>query len=85
MQHEEFAERTAEHLEAVADAIEEEDRRIIGCDIVSTRANEMRVAARMVRDMAEVVRRAESGPSGEPRVETHPSKLGNDASILSTL
>ena len=84
MQHEEFAERTAERLEAVADAIEEEDRRI-GCDIVSTRANEMRVAARMVRDMAEVVRRAESGPSGEPRVETHPSKLGNDASILSIL
>jgi len=39
MQHKEFVERAAEHLEVVADTIEDEDRRI-GCDAVSVRANE---------------------------------------------
>lgn len=58
MQHEEFAERAAGRLEAVAAALDEEERRI-GHNHVSTRANEMRVAAHMIRDAAESVTRAE--------------------------
>jgi hypothetical protein len=68
MQHKEFAERAAEHLEVVADTIENEDRRI-GRDAVSVRANEMRVAARMVRDMAQAVTWAEDKSLAEPLVE----------------
>ena len=44
MRHEEFAERMAGRLEAVAAALDEEERRI-GRNPVSARANEMRVAA----------------------------------------
>ena len=58
MQHEEFAERLAGRLESVAAALKEEERRI-GHGSVSARANEMRVAAHMVRDASEVVTRAE--------------------------
>ncbi len=58
MQHEEFAERVAGRLESVAVALEEEERRI-GRGSVSARANEMRVAAHMIRDASEVVTRAE--------------------------
>ena len=58
MRHEEFAERLAGRLESVAAALEEEERRI-GRGSVSARANEMRVAAHMVRDASEVVTRAE--------------------------
>ena len=71
MQHKEFAERAAEHLGVVADAIEDEDRRI-GRDAVSVRANEMRVAARMVRDMAQAVTWAEDKSPAEPLVEDLP-------------
>jgi hypothetical protein len=45
-------------LEAVAAALDEEERRI-GRNPVSARANEMRVAAHMVRDASEAVTRAE--------------------------
>jgi len=58
MRHEEFAERVGGRLEAVAAALDEEDRRI-GRNSVSARANEMRVAAHMVRDASEAVTRAE--------------------------
>jgi len=58
MRHEEFAERVAGRLEAVAAALDEEERRI-GHNQVSTRANEMRVAAHMIRDASESVTRAE--------------------------
>ncbi len=58
MRHEEFAERMAGRLEAVAAALDEEERRI-GRNLVSARANEMRVAARMVRDASEAVTREE--------------------------
>lgn len=42
MRHEEFAERMAGRLEAVAAALDEEERRI-GRNPVSARANEMRL------------------------------------------
>jgi hypothetical protein len=83
MRHEELTERVAGRLETVA-AIEGEDRRM-GRGVARACANEMQAAARMVREMAQVVTRAENGPSGEPGVETRLSKLGNNASLLSTL
>ena len=58
MRHEESAERIAGRLEAVAAALDEEERRI-GRNPVSARANEMRVAAHMVRDASEAVTRTE--------------------------
>lgn len=64
MRHEEFTEWTAERLEAVADEIEEEDRRL-GDGVVSPRASEMRVAARMVRNMAHATTRTEDTPLAE--------------------
>ncbi len=64
MRHEEFAERLAGRLESVAAALEEEERRI-GRGSVSARANEMRVAAHMVRDASEVVTRAEERRAAE--------------------
>lgn len=68
MQHEEFAERVTERLEAVADAVEGRDRGL-GHGAVSVRANEIRVAARMVRDAALTVTRAEDGASPESPAE----------------
>ncbi len=62
MRHEQFAERMAERLEAVAAALDEEERRI-GRNPVSVRANEMRVAAHMVRGASEAVTRAEERQS----------------------
>lgn len=59
MRHDEFAARAADRLESTAAAIDEEERRI-GRVTVSSRANEMRVAARMIRDMSDSVSRAEA-------------------------
>lgn len=56
MQHEEFAERLAGRLESVAAALEVEER---GIGRGPARANEMRVAAHMIRDASELVSRAE--------------------------
>ena len=84
MRHEEFTEQAPGRLETVATAVEGEDRRIAR-GVARACANEMQAVARMMRDMAQVVSWAENGPSGEPRVETRLSKLGNNASILSTL
>lgn len=58
MRHDEFADRAASRLEFAAAAMDEEERGI-GHASVSARANEMRVAARMIRDMSEAVSRAE--------------------------
>jgi hypothetical protein len=58
MRHEESAERMAGRLGVVAAALDEEERRI-GRNPVSARANEMRVAAHMLRDASEAVTRAE--------------------------
>jgi hypothetical protein len=68
--HEEFAERAAVHLEAVADRIEAEAR-LAGEDLeAALRAGEMRVAARIVRDEAMAVSRGQLRPAedrGSPR------------------
>ena len=58
MRQDEFAERAARRLETVADRLEEESRRL-GVENGETlaRAQELRVAAFMVRDEAEVMAR----------------------------
>jgi hypothetical protein len=68
MKHEEFAKRTARRLEAVADHTEEETRRlgIYGeASGTKVRAQEMRVAAFLVREEALAVIQAET-PAGSP-------------------
>lgn len=65
MQHTQFAEWAAERLETVAAAVEDKERGGGHSErISSARANEMRVAAFMVRDMAQALTRAEN-PSPE--------------------
>src|SRR5215213_11834087 len=77
MNHEEFAQRAARRLEAVADRTEEETRRLgIDGEVSGTkaRAQEMRVAAFLVREEALAVsergrgtrRRFPEGPSRSP-------------------
>ncbi len=67
MQHEKFAKRAAERLEAEADRLEEKSQ-WMNLDVTVARANELRVAAHMVRDMAKVVTRAENEPPSEDSV-----------------
>jgi acyl-CoA reductase-like NAD-dependent aldehyde dehydrogenase len=74
VQHEKFAKRVAERLEAEADRLEENSQ-WMKRDVTAARANELRVAAHMVRDMAKVVRRAENGPPparGGPMMVANP-------------
>ncbi len=59
MLHAEFAERVARRLEAVADRLDEEGRRL-DLDTVSARANELRVAAHLVRNEAAAVTQEET-------------------------
>ena len=61
MQHEKFAKRVAERLKAEADRLEEKSQ-WMKLDVTAARANELRVAAHMVRDMAKAVTRAENEP-----------------------
>jgi adenylate kinase len=67
IRHEEFAERAAERLEAVADRLEEEGHRLGVHGAVSARAGEMRLAALLTREEARTVTRAESEPSVGPQ------------------
>ncbi len=60
MRHDHFAERAAKTLEEMAASLEKEDMRRVGRSITAMRANELRVAAHAVRDLSEVVARAES-------------------------
>lgn len=60
MRHERFAERTARHLEAMADELQEKGRRLEIDGRISARANEMRVAALVVRDVSAAVSQEES-------------------------
>jgi len=72
MQHEKFAKRVTERLKAEADRLEEKSQ-WMKHDVPAARANELRVAAHMVRDMAKAVTRAENGPSSEyPVVVANP-------------
>jgi hypothetical protein len=69
MEHEEFARRSARRLEAVADRTEEEARRLgIHGEASGTRARaqEMRVAALLVRQEALAVSEAEVPAVGSP-------------------
>ena len=58
MRHEEFAEQAARKLEYIAKATNE-DELPIGRGITAMRANELRVAARVVRDLSQVATRKE--------------------------
>ena len=62
MRHDEFAERAARSLEKIAAPLEEEDR-CVGRGVTAVRANELRVAARVVRDLSEAVSREERSSS----------------------
>ncbi len=62
MRHDKFAERAARSLEKIAAPLEEEDRRV-GRGVTAVRANELRVAARVVRDLSEAVSREERSSS----------------------
>jgi hypothetical protein len=65
--HEEFAHRAAGRLEEVADRIEGEARRLgIHGEASGTRAQEMRVAALLVREEALAVSESESPAPGSP-------------------
>ena len=69
MNHEEFAQRAARRLEAVADRTEEETRRLgIDGEVsgMRTQAQEMRVAAFLVREEALAVSEAEAPAAGSP-------------------
>jgi hypothetical protein len=58
MRHDEFAERAARCLEEIAAPLNEEVRRA-GPGITAVRANELRVAAHVVRDLSAAVSREE--------------------------
>ncbi len=67
MRHDEFAERAARRLEEMAAPLEEEDRRA-GRGMTAMRANELRVAAHVVRDLSEAVSRQEERGSSIRRL-----------------
>ena len=60
MRHDEFAELAARCLEEMAAPLEEGDRRS-GRGMTAVRANELRVAAHVVRDLSAAVSREERG------------------------
>ena len=53
MRHQDFAEQAARKLEGIAEAINEAQAPV-GGGITAMRANELRVAARVVRDLSQV-------------------------------
>ena len=67
MRHDEFAERAARRLEEIAAPLEEEDRRA-GRGITAGQANELRVAAHVVRDLSVAVSREERRGSSVNRL-----------------
>jgi hypothetical protein len=62
MRHEQFAEQASKALDEIAASLKEDDPRI-GCGITSMRANELRVAALVVRDLSDAVSRREKHAS----------------------
>ncbi len=62
MRHEEFAEQAARKLEDIAEAISE-DELPIGGVITAMRANELRVAARVVRVLSQAETKKEEAPA----------------------
>ena len=81
MKHEEFAQRAGRRLEAVADRLEGEGKRL-GIDgeasRITSRAQELRVAALMVRDESAAVVREEhrKAPHADGRREPVPGGAG---------
>lgn len=68
MRHEKFAERVAERLESMAEATADEEARIGYCT-TTMRANELRVAAHVVRDLSQIeTKKEEEGGSLEKRL-----------------
>ena len=62
MRHQDFAEQAARKLEDIAEGINE-DELPIGGGITAMRANELRVAARVVRDLSQVATQKEKEKS----------------------
>ena len=62
MRHQDFAEQAARKLEDIAEAINE-DELPVGGSITAMRANELRVAARVVRDLSQVATQKENEKS----------------------
>jgi len=62
MRQEQFAEQVSNTLDETAASFKEDDPRI-GCGITSMRANELRVAALVVRDLSDAVSRREKHAS----------------------
>ena len=58
MRHQDFAEQAARKLEDIAEGINE-DELPVGGGITAMRANELRVAARVVRDLSQVATQME--------------------------
>ncbi len=67
MRHDEFAGLAVRYLERIAAPLDEEDR-LEGRGITAVRANELRVAARVVRDLSEAVSREEERGSEAGRL-----------------
>ena len=62
MRHQDFAEQAARKLEDIAEGINE-DELPVGGGITAMRANELRVAARVVRDLSQVATQKENEKS----------------------
>ncbi len=67
MRHDEFAELAVRCLEKMAAPLEKEDVRAVR-GVTAVRANELRVAARVVRDLSETVSRKEERGSSVERL-----------------
>ena len=62
MRHQDFAEQAARKLEDIAEGINEDELPVDG-GITAMRANELRVAARVVRDLSQVATQKENEKS----------------------
>ena len=79
MLHTEFAERAARRLEAVAERLDEEGR-WLELDTVSARADELRVAAHLVRNEAAAVTQEENA-RGRARYFKNRKSRGTETSL----
>ena len=80
MSHTEFAERAARRLEVVADRLDEEGGRL-NRDTVSARADELRVAAHLVRNEAVAVTQEEENSRGRARHFKNRKSRGTETSV----
>ena len=80
MLHAESAERAARRLEVVADRLDEKGRRL-NRDTVSARADELRVAAHLVRNEAVAVTQEEKNSRGRARHFKNRKSRGTETSV----